>query len=152
MLNYKNLEYHPLCKDTWYINVGPYSPFYNCNEVYMEQLLDYTFIRFPDDYFSNLTFYLTIDGVRLKEFKKVLYVNDTAAIISLLQNTDVFRFGPGLSAKAYKDFGIRSIPIRNCDMHVEAGWIQRKREKRSPEAEEFVKILTNFTGKFDKTE
>ncbi|MFQ7857003.1 MAG: LysR family transcriptional regulator substrate-binding protein [Flavonifractor plautii] len=63
--NYKNLEFHLLGKDTWYLNVGPHSPFYDRKEVYMEDLLDSTFIRLPDDYFSNLAHYLKIGGIPL---------------------------------------------------------------------------------------
>ena len=151
MLNFKKLAFHPLCKDTWYANIGPNSPLYACDEVTIEQLQEYPFIRLPDDYFSNLTFYLTIDGARLTDFKRVVYVNDTAAILTFLQNTDVVRFGPGLSAEAFARFGIRSIPIRNCDVRVETGWIGRKRENLSQEAAEFVEILQNYTQKFGET-
>jgi len=43
----------------------------------MEELLQYPFVRMPDDYFSNLTFYLEIDNIRLTEFKRVLYFSDS---------------------------------------------------------------------------
>ena len=72
----------------------------------MEQLLPHPFVRLPDDYFSNLSFYLEIDGVRLEQFKRVVYVNDSAAILSLLRSTDVVRLGPGLSAPDFAEYGI----------------------------------------------
>ena len=98
MLHYKNLQYHTLGADTWYANVGPHSPLYGQDEVTMQQLLQYPIVRLPDDYFSNLTHYLEIDGVRLIDHKRVIYVSDSAAIIELLRMTDVFRYGPGVSA------------------------------------------------------
>lgn len=64
-LNYKNLKFNPLGTDTWYVNVGPNHPLYDREEVTMTELLDYPFVRLPDDYFSNLTFYLEIDGIPL---------------------------------------------------------------------------------------
>ena len=41
MLHYKNLQFHMLGADTWYANVGPYSPLYGQDEVTMQQLLQY---------------------------------------------------------------------------------------------------------------
>ena len=141
MLHFKNLVFNPLGEDTCYANIGPQSPLYMQNEVTMEQLLQYPIVRLPDDYFSNLTFYLEIDGIRLTEHKKVIYVNDSAAILALLSTTDVFRFGPGLSAPDYARYGIKTIPIRNCNVQINAGWLQRKRELLSPEAQAFVDLL-----------
>lgn len=87
MLKFKNLQFHALGTDTWYANLGPNHPLYHASEVTMEQLLPHPFVRLPDDYFSNLSFYLEIDGVRLEQFKRVVYVNDSAAILSLLRST-----------------------------------------------------------------
>ena len=79
MLKFKNIQFHALGTDTWYANLGPNHPLYHASEVTMEQLLPHPFVRLPDDYFSNLSFYLEIDGVRLEQFKRVVYVNDSAA-------------------------------------------------------------------------
>lgn len=141
MLNYKNLELNMIGKDTWYLNVGPYSPFYHRKEVAMEELKAYPCVRLPDDYFSHLTFYLEIDGIKLTELKRVVYVNNGASIINLLQNTDVYRFGPLLSAPDYKRYGIHTIPIKNCNLQINVGWIRRKKEILSKEAEAFVTML-----------
>ena len=88
----QNLVFTP-GEDTWHANVGPNSPLYGRDEVTMAELLHFPIVRLPDDYFSNLTFYLQIDGIRLTEHKKVVYVNDSAAILALLSKTDIFRFG-----------------------------------------------------------
>lgn len=140
-LNYKNLKFNPLGTDTWYANLGPNHPLYDREEVTMTELLDYPFVRLPDDYFSNLTFYLEIDGIPLNRFTRVIYVSDSAAILSLLQTTDVFRFGPGLSTPDFARHGIRTVPIRNCKVQIDVGWIQRKRELLSQEAQSFVAEL-----------
>lgn len=141
MINFKGIELHILGMDTWYANLGPAHPLYGQNEVTMEELLQYPFVRRPDDYFSNLTHYLEIDGVRLTNFTQVVYLNDTSAILSLLRSTDAFRFGPGLSAGDFSAYDIRTIPIRNCKIQITTGWIRRKRETLSSEAEDFVAML-----------
>ena len=140
-VNYKDLEFHLLGKDTWYLNVGPHSPFYDRKEVYMEELLDATFVRLPDDYFSNLTHYLEIGGIHLGKIRRKLYVSDSAALLALLRQTDVIRFGPALSAPDFAEYGIHSIPVRNSGVEISVGWLQRKRELLTPEAEEFVGLL-----------
>jgi DNA-binding transcriptional LysR family regulator len=143
-IGYKNLEFNPIAQDTWYINAGPESPLYDRSEVSMEELLDYPIIRQHDDYFSNLTFYLEIDGVKLTSFKKTVHVNNYAAIVNMLRTTDVFRFTPGVSRLDFELAGIRTIPIRNCQVEVSIGWLRRKKELLSPGAMEFVDIFTDL--------
>lgn len=141
MLKFKGLELNVLGTDTWYANIGPNHPLYGRDEVTMGELLQYPVVRMPDDYFSNLTFYLEIDGVRLTEFKRVVYLSDSAAILAMLRETDVFRFGPGLSAADFAAYGIRTVPIRNCAVQITVGWLQRKRDTLSDEARAFVAQL-----------
>lgn len=144
MINFKGIELHILGMDTWYANLGPAHPLYDRDEVTILELLQYPFVRRPDDYFSNLTHYLEIDGVRLTSFTRVVYANDSTAILSLLHTTDAFRFGPGLSADDFSAYGIRTIPIRNCKIQITSGWLQRKRETLSEEAADFVAMLQNL--------
>ena len=120
MLKFKNLQFHALGTDTWYANIGPNHPLYHASEVTMEQ------------------------------FKRVVYVNDSAAILSLLRSTDVVRLGPGLSAPDFAEYGIRTIPIRNCQVQINVGWIQRSREMLSTEAQAFVKMLEELYPKNEK--
>ncbi len=141
MLAYRNLEFTMLGQDTWYANVGPNNPLYNETEIDIRQLLEYPVVRMQDDYFSNLTFYLEIDGVKLTEFKKVIFANDSGAILHLMRNTNVFRFGPGLSKKDFEEYGIRTIPIKNCEVKIICGWIRRQKELLSPEIQEFIASL-----------
>lgn len=141
MLNFKGMELHILGMDTWYANLGPAHPLYDRDKVTIQELLRYPFIRRPDDYFSNLTNYLEIDGVSLTNFTRVVYANDSASILSALRTTDVFRFGPGLSAADFAEFGVRTIPIHNCKIQITTGWLQRKRETLSEEAGAFVAML-----------
>lgn len=143
-LNFKGLEMNVIGTDTWYVNVGKRNPLYEKEEVTMQELLLHPFVRMPDDYFSKLTFYLEIDGVSLKRFQRVIYVNDSAAITTVLHNTDAIRFGPGLSKPDFEKYGIRTIPIRNCDVQINVAWIRRKKELLSEHAENFVEVLNKL--------
>lgn len=144
MLRYKHIELNYLGTDTWYVNVGPYSPLFDKEEVDAAELLRYPVVRMPDDYFSNLTFYLSIGGISLTEFKKVEYMSDNAAMLNLLKYTDVFRFGPGISREDFAVHGIKTIPIKNCGVTISVAWIRRKKEILSTSAQEFVQMLEKW--------
>ena len=142
-LRTRKLDFHPLGTDTWYANVGPSHPLYDKEETNMHELSQYPCVRMPDDYFSNLTFYLKIDDMMLTQIKKVIHVNDTGAILSILLHTDAFRFGPGLSSEDYLRYGIRSIPIKNCHVQIQTGWIGRRNQTYSKEVTELIRLFEN---------
>ena len=142
-LNFKNLEMQIIATDTWYVIVGERNPLYNCEEVSIHQLKDYVSVRAPDDYFANLTSHLKIDSVSLGSFRPV-YLNSMAAVISFIQNTDGFRFGPGWSRVDFEKAGIRLIPIKNSDIIVHSAWIKRKKEALSSEAAQFIRLLQKY--------
>ena len=146
MLHYKNIEHNYLGADTWYANVGPESPLYDREEVEAEELLRYPVVRMPDDYFSNLTFYLAVGGVLLTEFKKVVYMSDNAAAVNMMKYTDVFRFGSKINSEDFALHGIRTSPIKNCGVEIRLAWIRRKKEILSPVAREFAQRLEAWVG------
>ncbi|WP_319468967.1 hypothetical protein [uncultured Trichococcus sp.] len=68
--------------------------------------------------------------------------NKTFTILTMLKNTDIFRFSPGISRANFLEPCIRTIPIENCDVPIKMGWIKRTRENITPEAKQFLKSLT----------
>ncbi len=147
MLYYKGLELTELVKDTWYVNVGPKNPLFHQEVVAFQDLAAYSPVRMPDDYFSNLTSYLEVDGMKIHKLKNTIYVNDCAAILSILQSTTAFRLGPGFSRPELEGFGIRSIPIQNCQVAVYAGWICRKDKMLTEDEKAFVEKLNQLKAR-----
>lgn len=47
LLEYRQLEFHPICNDTWYAYLGPHSPFYHLPQVPIRDLLEYPVLRAP---------------------------------------------------------------------------------------------------------
>lgn len=142
LLENRQLEFHPICNDTWYAYLGPNSPFYDLPQVPIRELLEYTVLRAPDDYFSLVTSHLVIDGVSLLNgTKRVMFLNNEGAIINLLRTTDAFTFGMSWNRDFYTELGIACKPIINCDVEITLGWIKRKKERLSDEAERFVALL-----------
>lgn len=143
-LRHKELVLAELAHDTWYANIGPKSPLYDREEVTMQELLQYPMVRYSVDHYSNLTSYLRIDGIPLAETRQQIYVNDNAGLVNVIRETQAFRYGPGLSSRDYQNFGIRSIPIHNCDVDVVVGWIKKKNVLLTDTAAEFVALLEQW--------
>lgn len=143
-LKYKDMEMNVLGVDTWYANVGEKNPLYYKDLVTMQELTEYPVVRLYDDHFSNLTYYMRIDGVLLAETNKPLYVSDNAGLVNVMRHTQAYRYAPGLGRKDFADFGIRTIPIQNCNVEVVVCWIKKRKTRLSPLAEDFVRFLQNW--------
>lgn len=140
-LKQKKLQLTQLFQDSWYVNVGPKSPLYNRDSVELHELLSYAPVRMPDDCFSNLTSCVEIDGVKFHQIKNTVFVNGCGAMISFLQDTTVFRLGPGVSRMDLERFGIRSIPIQNCQIEIYVGWICKEEKALSADERAFIHKL-----------
>ena len=141
ILRNADLEAIPLGLDNWYVVTGPNSPLYNRKIVNMRELLDLPVIRFRDDYFSNMTYFLEIDGVKLIEIKHEIFVDDNLDIQNFLLQTNAYYFQLGINASYYTERGLHVIPIHNCDLKIEVLWIKQRKTLLSMEAENFVGVL-----------
>lgn len=141
ILRNADLEAIPLGLDNWYVVTGPNSPLYNRKIVNMRELLDLPVIRFRDDYFSNMTYFLEIDGVKLIEIKHEIFVDDNPDIQNFLLQTNAYYFQLGINASYYTERGLHVIPIHNCDLKIEVLWIKQRKALLSMEAENFVGVL-----------
>lgn len=141
ILRSSNLEAMPLGTDNWYVVVGANSPLYNQKIVNMRELIDLPVVRFHDDYFSNMTYFLEIDGIKLTAIKYEVFVDDNLDIQNFLLRSNAYHFQLGINASYYTERGLHVIPIHNCDLKIEVLWIKQKKTKLSTEAEEFVDVL-----------
>jgi len=144
MIRNKNLEFHETAHDTWYAYMGNAHPLYGRAQVNIRELLQYPVLRAKDDFFSSLNYFHEIDGISFLEFKKHIFSNNVFTQIHMLRNTDAFSFGTNFVPDDYGNFGIRIVPIENCNVDVTLGWIKRKNETLSPEAREFTEIMEEF--------
>ena len=141
LLESKNLEYHEFASDTWYVLVGKNSPFYNSEIIEMHQLINCTIMRSPDDYFSNLSYLFEVDGVHFTQFEKTMFVNDYLTRLRLLNMTDMVCIETSWDKDLEKEFGVRALPIANCNIQISIGWIKRKKENLSEKVIDFIEIL-----------
>ncbi len=143
LLDSKNLQYHEFAIDTWYVHVGKKSPFYNNEVLEMPELVKSTVIRAPDDYFSNLSYLIEIDGVHFTEFEKTMFIDDYATRLRLMSLTDLICIETDWNRKIESALGIKAIPIVNCSINISMGWIKRKKESLPKKVMEFVTLLEN---------
>ena len=106
----------------------------------MGQLRDFPLACIPNDYYTNLSMHIQVDGVFMRDLR-FIHFSSHGAIIEFIRNTDAFRFSPSWSYYELEEKGIRTVPIKNMDLCVYCGWIKRKRETLFPAAESFIQIL-----------
>lgn len=141
LLETKNLEYHQLATDTWYVHVGKNSPFYNKEVIEMSEIVNSTVIRAPDDYFSNLSYLIEVDGIHFTQFEKTMFINDYATRLRVLSMTDTISIETSWNKDIEKGLGVRAIPIANCNIQISIGWIKRKKENIPEKVMEFIELL-----------
>jgi DNA-binding transcriptional LysR family regulator len=145
-----NLTYEQLCKDTWYACVGPNNPLYNRKSVHAEELMPFPFIRAKDDFVASIGVANTVIGdVRLADFPKEIFCNDSMTGLRLMQDTDAFRFTPGCSCADYEKNGLHTMPIEENDVVVSIGWIHRKDKTVSKLEQEFISYLKEYFRKIE---
>jgi DNA-binding transcriptional LysR family regulator len=141
LLKAKNLEYRELARDTWYVHVGKNSPFYDRDVIRMQELVDCTVMRAPDDYFSNLSYLFEVDGVHFTQFEKTMFVSDYFTRLRLLTTTDMVCIETAWNEDFEKEIGVKAIPIANCDIRISVGWIKRKNDTLPAKVHEFIELL-----------
>ena len=135
------MEYHQFATDTWYVHVGKNSPFYNKKIIEMSQLVNSTVMRAPDDYFSNLSYLIEVDGVHFTQFEKSMFINDYATRLRVLSMTDMICIETAWNKEIEKELGVKAIPIANCNIQISMGWIKRKKENIPEKVMEFIELL-----------
>lgn len=140
-LKKSNLEATTLGKDTWYVVVGPKSPLYNKKIVSMKELLQWPVVRFRDDFFSNMNYVLEIDGTKMIEFKKEVFIDDNLDIQNFLMETKAFSFQLGINRPYFEKRGLHVIPISNNTLEEEILWIKQKKTTLSPMVKDLVEDL-----------
>lgn len=134
-----NLEYTPLGLTDLYAYVGPTSPLYELDRVKMEQICKYPIVcnikmkTRREEYIDNVSGY--------KDCEQFFYLNSDTAIIHFLATTDVTFVGGSWTLLGIEEYGIRMIPISDCDLKYELGWIKSKDIELSKDAFKLIEIV-----------
>ena len=143
----KDLDLHTIGYGPLYVHVGKNNPLYGREEIEVRELLPFTKIQMPADYFANINYSMSIDGsVGMMDFDKTITVNNYHAIISMVKRTDAFIFGNKWQKEELEKGQICSIRLKNCSIERELLWLKRRRETLSDKAEDFLKLIVDCYG------
>lgn len=141
MAEIKELEVHVLDSGPIYIHVNEHNPLSNKEEIHFSELLNYTYIHLPPDFFSNLNHSISIDGIQLTNFPKTLIMSNYHAILSILKRTDSFLVGHKWQIDELKHSRVKSLLLKNCDINKHFVLLKRKNEIFSDAAQTFLQII-----------
>lgn len=146
ILDIKGLEAHEISSSPLYIHVGGENPLYGRVHIDPEELMPYTHLHLPYDYFSNSTPLITLEDIKLMDFKKTIAINNYHAIINMIKRTDAFIFGNKWQIEELRKGHIDSLLLDNCDVSKKLMWIKRKKEILSEQAKGFLDIIYENYG------
>lgn len=145
-LSHKNMSFELLYKRQACIYLGSHHPFYQRNEIEKHELSQLKWIQTSKDFFSTDQ-HLEQQNLDYKQkLNYVISTNSDHMVRELLLNTDLCTFGMQLNKFHYESDQIKAIKIKDYEHHLLLGYIVRKGEILSQEAEEFLKILINKLG------
>lgn len=140
----KELDFEVLDRGPIYIQVSEESPLFKKEKIYAEDLLDYSYIHLPYDYYANINFGLSMDGIRFSDFKKTITMNNYHAIIRMLKHADAFIFGNKWQMEELAKGRIVSREIENINSEMLLIWIKRKKEVISTNGRKFLELFKMY--------
>ncbi len=140
----KKLDFYPLKMSTWYIAVRPEHPLAKKKEATMEELMEYPLVRARDDLYSSITTHVRVGEYSLDDLQTIFFANDNYTRIRLMHDTDAYSTTPSWNVEEYKQNGFAIINLKDCEIEATLGWIKRKKEELSANAQFFVTILEEY--------
>lgn len=138
VLELNELEFEVLGKGPLYAHFSEESPLNMKKELEVKDLLDYSYLHFPFDYFENINHNLSWDGVYYSDVKKTITMNNYHEILRMLHNVDAFMFGNLWNKEELSKGRIVSREVKNMGCEMMLIWIKRKKEILSQNANIFI--------------
>lgn len=140
VLENRNLEFNPICKDRVYIYISKNNPLYNNKVIKVDQLNEYICVHLVEEPINALTYSIEADLLGFSNKDKSIYLNDKETITQFVLETNAYVIASGFN-KIENIRGIRAIPLEDESVYFTVGWIKRKKEELSDEAKLFLEIF-----------
>lgn len=140
VLENRNLEFNPICKDRVYIYISKNNPLYNNKVIKAEDLNEYICVHLVEEPINALTYSVEADLLGFSNKDKSIYLNDKETITQFVLETNAYVVASGFN-KIENIRGIRAIPLEDESIYFTVGWIKRKKEELSYEANIFLEIF-----------
>ena len=143
ILTHKKLAFHPLATRELCLYVGKNNPLYERSEVRFSELPKLRFVSGARDYFSMEHHLETVSlGIIKREtLNNVICTNSESVFINALVNTDICGMGITFLADRYKDYGVKTLTISDCEPFLAVGFVSRENHDFSRPCEEFIEKL-----------
>ncbi len=111
------------------------------DEVSATQLLPYPYLHIPDDFYSNLSHPLNVDGVQISSFPRTIIMNNYHSLLNMLNHTDCFILGHPWQKTELMKSHVKTLKLIHNTINKHLVIIYRKKQLLSDEAELFLKIF-----------
>lgn len=125
LLKKNHLVFTPLMTSEWRACLGPASPYYRRDSVTLEELSSIPLLRLRDDYLSSLTGGMKEVNILLDELQHS-YVGSSYLILHLLRKADCWYVVSEADLSAAHEYGLHLLPIKNLDIEMSIGFIQKE--------------------------
>lgn len=150
LFKYKEVEYHRLSDDGYWIILGPENPLFHQDMVYVtpNDIKDFPLILYEEMY-KSLPY--NNDFLKLFTNKSVLRVNSRASMLDLVRETVSVNVGTRSQIPyKYTDFypNLKTIELKMDNYYQEVGWICRKNyQPNAPERFYLTRLIEITTGR-----
>lgn len=141
VIKIQGLQMHSIKKDAVYVHLAQTHPLAQQSAIATSELLDMTYLRMPQDFYTQLNYTFKVGDQELTNFKKTVTINNYHTMINLLKHSNSFMFGNCWQAADLKKGGIASIPLETDNVYRHLVWIERQRHTLSNEAKLFLDLF-----------
>lgn len=128
-----DLEYVPLFSDRYLLYVGPSSPFWDAESITLEEVLREPYIAYREEFQKDHAVWTTVLGKHCMP-NITLRTDDLELLKKMIAQDDYVAFFPEFMSQddIYLQNGsIRAVPISDCKLEIEVGYIYSKKYKLS---------------------
>lgn len=142
-LEQKRLEFVEIERTGPMLFLGPKSPLYHVPVVTNKELRDLNYVQTRDDqdFLSINLIQGNEDYQYHKRHGQVLVTNSRHLMFQLIQESELGSISCGLSPEISGHEEVRGIPIKGSEASISFGYMKRRRDELSPEAERFVRFV-----------
>lgn len=141
-LQNKHLEFAELGRTEPLLFAGPKSPLYQANLVTMKELRDINYVQMKDGDSLSINLIQGNEDYRYhKRHGQVLMTNSRYLMLKMVLESELCNISCGMFPEIADHEEIHGIPIRGTKESITFGYVKRKRDELSPEAERFVTFI-----------
>jgi DNA-binding transcriptional LysR family regulator len=140
IMSHKKLEFEVLDRREACIYIGENNPLFMEDSVNFSDLDKLKFVQPIKDFFSleHHMDNISVGAFCMENFQNMIHTNSDNLTIDLLLHTDVCSFGIHFMNENFAQYRIKALKINDCEKCLAIGYVKRKDNKLSLEAQDFI--------------